>query len=461
MFRARVMNRRALALLVLAVLAAGLAFVGCGGGEAEPTPGATVTPTLTPTATATVTPTPAAAPAPAAEPADAEVILPDQPAEGYSLTDPSFQALQGAQAFFGELGGTIYRIEMPDDWNGRLVLWAHGFRSFAPDLTVDTHPLREYLIENGYAWAASSYSSNDFVPFEGAHETAALHDFFVQEFGQPDYTYISGASMGGNATLLSLELFPSRYDGALAVCSAVGLGTLDYFGHYLVLGAYTAGVTQEEFDAVESVGALVSERILPALEADPQARALFEGLVATLSGGPRPFRDQGFEAFYDFNFTFTGPQVIESGAFDNTDFVYPVGPASEVSSEDLNAQVVRMAGDPQVRNVDPNGSDLTGAVPVPLLMIHTTGDGFVPFSGEQIFRRAADAAGNGDLLVQRAIRAIGHCDFSGQEMISALEDLVNWVENGTKPAGEDVLGPLQDAGLDFTDPIREGDPGGL
>ena len=53
---------------------------------------------------------------PSAQPADAQVILPDQPAEGYSLTDPSFQALEGAKAFFGELGGTVYRIEMPDGW---------------------------------------------------------------------------------------------------------------------------------------------------------------------------------------------------------------------------------------------------------------------------------------------------------------------------------------------------------
>ena len=429
-------------LLVPAALAVLLfAFAAACGGDGQPRSTATQTPT--------------------AEPAAAQIILPDQPAAGFDLSDPSFEALEGAEAFFGELGGTVYAIEMPDDWNGRLVLWAHGFRGLDPDLVVDMPPMREYLIQNGYAWAASSYSANGFVPFEGAHETAALHDFFIQEFGQPDYSYIAGASMGGNATLLSLELFPNRYDGALAACSAMGLGEVDFIGHYVVLGAYAAGVTQEEFDSMESIAEL-GERMLPTLQFNPAARALFESLVATLTGGPRPFRHEGFDEFFLRNFLLAaelGPLLLD--AFDNTDFVYPGDPARGVSAEDVNQKVIRIAGDPGVRNADPNLSDLTGAVPAPLLMIHTTGDGWVPISGVQAFRRLAEAAGNGDLVVQRAVRATGHCDFSDQELSRAAEDLMNWAENGVRPEGEDILGPLEDAGLDFTDPIREEDPGGL
>jgi pimeloyl-ACP methyl ester carboxylesterase len=425
----------------LSVVVLLLALAATCGGDGQPSTTATQTP--------------------AAEPADAEIILPDQPSEGFDLSDPSFKPLEGAEAFFDELGGTVYAIEMPDDWNGRLVLWAHGFRGLDPELVVDMPPIREYLIENGYAWAASSYSANGFVPFEGAHETAALHDFFIQEFGQPDYTYIAGGSMGGNVTLLSLELFPSRYDGALAACSSMGLGELDFIGHYVVLGAYAAGVTQEEFDSIESITEL-GERILLTLQFNRKARDLFENLVATLTGGPRPFRHEGFEDFYLPNFLLAAefaPSLLD--AFDNTEFVYPGDPASGISAEEVNQEVVRVAGDPQVRNADPNLSDLSGAVPIPLLMIHTTGDGWVPISGMKAFRRLADAAGNGDLLVQRAVRARGHCDFSDQELIRVAEDLMNWVENGVKPEGEDLLGPLEDAGLDFTDPLREGDPGGL
>ena len=359
------------------------------------------------------------------------------------------------------MGGTAYQIEIPESWNGRLVLWAHGLRGFGAELTVSAPRVRNHLIEQGYAWAASSYSANGYVPFQGAHETAALHDFFVKEFGQPEYTYLAGESMGGMVTLLSLELFPDRYDGAVASCSSVGLDILDYFSHYVVLGAYAAGVSQDEYDSAASVVGLISQRILTTLESDSQARELFERLIATLTGGPRPFRHEGFEEFYEINFPFADLLVMERGAFDNTNFVYEGDPVSGTRREEVNADVVRIKGYFDVRNADPNFSNLTGAVPIPLIMIHTTGDGLVPFYGMRIYRQLAIKSGNSDLLVQRAIRASRHCGFSQQEWVAALDDLVSWVEEGVRPAGEDVLEPLQSLGLEFTDPLREGDPGGL
>jgi hypothetical protein len=48
-----------------------------------------------------------------------------------ALTDPAFDPLPGAPADFGRLGGSIYQIEIPTRWNGRLVLWMHGFGELA------------------------------------------------------------------------------------------------------------------------------------------------------------------------------------------------------------------------------------------------------------------------------------------------------------------------------------------
>jgi hypothetical protein len=48
-------------------------------------------------------------------------------------------------------------------------MWAHGFRGTGLELTVDNHPLRVFLIANGYAWAASSYSRNDYDPAAGTY----------------------------------------------------------------------------------------------------------------------------------------------------------------------------------------------------------------------------------------------------------------------------------------------------
>jgi hypothetical protein len=59
------------------------------------------------------------------------------------------------------------------------------------------------------------------------------------------------------------------------------------------------------------------------------------------------------------------------------------------------------------------------------------------------------------------VRAAGHCNFSPQEVIQTFDDAVNWVENGVKPAGDDIMAPMTDAGRQFTNPLRANDPGTL
>ena len=59
-----------------------------------------------------------------------------------------FDALAGlpSQRWWGIHGGAGYRIEVPEDWNGELVLWAHGFAGVGLELTVQNHPLRAHLL---------------------------------------------------------------------------------------------------------------------------------------------------------------------------------------------------------------------------------------------------------------------------------------------------------------------------
>ena len=93
---------------------------------------------------------------------------------------------------------------------------------------------------------------------------------------------------------------------------------------------------------------------------------------------------------------------------------------------------------------------------VPVLSLHDLGDLFVPFSMEQYY--AADVAANGqsDLLVQRAIRAVNHCEFSPTEVTTAFDELVTWVEDGVRPEGDPVTDRAAVAdpnfGCRFSDP---------
>ena len=131
-----------------------------------------------------------------------------------------FEALPGAKAFFGQYDGGLYKIEIPDNWNGELALYAHGFVSNAgangSALRVGNSPIREHLIKDGFAWAASSYRCNGYVPGQGLLDTMALTDLFTKFNGgrAPQRVYLTGTSMGGHVTLLGMHEFPTRSPAA-------------------------------------------------------------------------------------------------------------------------------------------------------------------------------------------------------------------------------------------------------
>src|SRR6266498_2621534 len=77
------------------------------------------------------------------------------PDQKWEFGDPKFDALPGAKASFGNYDGGLYRIEIPEKWNGDLVLYAHGF---VPNggaqgslLRVGNAPIRQHLVDEGYA----------------------------------------------------------------------------------------------------------------------------------------------------------------------------------------------------------------------------------------------------------------------------------------------------------------------
>ena len=66
------------------------------------------------------------------------------PAYFVDETKLPFDALSGTTTtrLWGVQGGAGYRIEVPANWNGELVLYAHGFRGGGLELTVSNPPIR-------------------------------------------------------------------------------------------------------------------------------------------------------------------------------------------------------------------------------------------------------------------------------------------------------------------------------
>lgn len=385
------------------------------------------------------------------------VPVPSEP-EGVTLRDPAFEPLPGAHAAYGRLGGTVYQVEVPAHWNGRLVLYMHGFGRLHPVAGVSPPGIRRYLIDQGFAWGASSFSSTSLIPGRAADETAALWDYFARKYGRPSRTYVTGQSMGGMATHIAAERYGNRFDGALALCGSAGQtpavsGEADFF----VAGAYAAGVTQGEFDRSPGVGSLIRDRILPALRM-PRAHRRFEGIMISLTGGPRAFDREGFRLEEQTNWQ-RAELLVAAGLAPNRRTVYHLGPPSTVTSREFNRAVIRLPTNHVALRAFLAGNETTGKLAMPLLSLHATGDGQVPIEQARILQRHVDAAGRHRLLVQRVIRDPGHCGFTSTEWEASLRALVRWVEHRVRPSGNNVLvGNLNDLHPRFELNPRPGTP---
>jgi hypothetical protein len=157
-----------------------------------------------------------------------------------------------------------------------------------------------------------------------------------------------------------------------------------------------------------------------------------------------------------------GNSSPQTRAVSTTQLRYTLDEALGLKSAELNSSVRRKTADAEYRGTESPFHELVpfdGRLQRPVVTMHGTGDLFVPIHLEQTLRRAAEAAGTTNLLVQRVYRIGGHCRFSPDEEATAFDDLARWVRGGAKPAGDDVLGDLTDAGRRFTNPLRPGDPG--
>lgn len=378
-----------------------------------------------------------------------------------------FTALPGATAHWGVHAGAGYRAEYPANWNGTLVMWAHGFRGTGLELTVDNHPLRALLIPLGFAWASSSYTTNDYDVKAGVQSTHALAEFMNDQVGEASRVYLTGASMGGHVTAVSIEFYDDFYDAALPICGAIGDYELfDYFLDFNA-AAQQLGLGTSTFP-VDTVPYLFGQvpQIKASLEAFPggwpnflnASGQNFKNLVELRSGGERPNFDEAWffwNTFPEFasgpgNFLFDlgtgdGTLVRTPGvAVDNSDVVYQfdADPTLSAGEQALNDGIVRVSADPQGRKGGLSQVPrVQGDINIPVLTLHNLGDLFVPFHNEVVYAQRVADQGNSDRLVQRAIRGVSHCEFTPAEFSTAFLDLVAWETSGVKPAGDVVLDP--------------------
>ncbi|MFG2102752.1 hypothetical protein ACGFJ5_19365 [Micromonospora echinaurantiaca] len=391
-----------------------------------------------------------------------------QPLPGYTISNPPLDPLvvdgrpttvrQGVHRHAG------YIVEVPARWNGDLVLWAHGYRGQEKVLFPEPpgFGLRQRLIEQGYAWASSSYYSNGFDIRSGVLSTKDLATHFGRLVERPHRTYLAGVSMGGYIIARSLEQYPGFYDGALPMCGVLGDQTLlDFFLDYNLVAQALAGVRAYPTPADYLTNAVPRIQLALGLagltptgpdttnDLGKQLRAI----TVNRSGGPRPGADASFAVWKDFLFAISttsgGDSPAERPGQLATNLFTRYAPNSPV---DVNATVQRVAPENLRQRLSPTLTEvprIAGRPTAPVVSLHDLGDLFVPFSMEQAYARDVAKHGRSRLVVQRAIRAAQHCEFTPAEAGAAWDDLVSWVRHGKRPAGDDVTDPAVVAGPDY------------
>lgn len=430
---------------------------------------------------------------------------------GYSVADPrcvfSGAAYTGARftpladaagrpisrVLTGIVRGAAYRIEVPLRWNGELVLFAHGFRGDGTTVWVDEPSLRRDHVERGFAWAASSYATNGYDVGQGVRDSHALIDLFRGKQRRPRAVYLTGASMGGHITAVAIERYRGSFAGAMPYCGV--LGDKELFDYFLDANVTAAALTRTAIEFPDSVEAgqayapTYRTQVLAALPAlgsgfnqgNPAGVTLtplgqaWAGTVQQRSGGTRPgfasalayWSSFGFAPLTDVPFLFgvypglTGGTIgiADGNVTDNRWTVYRIEDRYgwlTAAERALNRSVLRVAPTAAPSRGLAGVPKVFGDPRIPVLSLHDIGDLFVPFSMEQVYAARAAAHGQSRLVVQRAIRGVGHCDFTQAELRQGFADLVTWVRHGARPAGDRVLDPRAVArptfGCRFTDP---------
>jgi hypothetical protein len=407
------------------------------------------------------------------------------------LTDAAGRPLTRVST--GIVRGAAYRIEVPRRWNGQLVLYAHGYRGAGRTVYVDEPSLRAYYVQRGFAWAASSFATNGYDVGQGARDSHALIELFGGKVRKARAVYMTGASLGGHVTAVAIERYRGDFVGAMPYCGV--LGDKELFDYYLDANVTAAALTATDIDFPDSFEAgqayaptyrmqVLAE--LPRLGSgfnagNPAGVSLtplgqaWAGTVQQRSGGTRPgfasaiayWSSFGYAPLTDVPLLFGVYPGLSGGTIgiaagnvtDNRRTVYRIEdsygrltPAERV----LNQAVLRVAPT-AAPSVGLDGiPKVFGDPRIPVLSLHDVGDLFVPFRMEQVYAARAARHGQARLFVSRAIRGVGHCDFTQTELRTAFSDLVSWVRHGDRPAGDRVLDRRAVAsptfGCRFTDP---------
>lgn len=387
-----------------------------------------------------------------------------------------FVSVTYGEDYTGTLKDAQYKIRVPENWNGVLLMYAHGYGyierynqhqfdfSYA-DAAPGGEGMENFLLSQGYALAGTTFSGTGWQVKEGMHEIVSLAGLFNGLVGKPKKIILIGYSMGGVIALKSAEEVP-LYDGIIAGCTPTstsklfdltGAGALAYdaaFGWPESWGTWYDVRDNLTFSEVASV---ISDQLDVSKPGFPTNFVKFEFMRRLFdtpdswfytfpNGAPGLF-------FFDMFFLTEGRAELEMRAkgpiVQNADHVYVLSPedrgylnflagALGVSINfdsiltSMNSRTTVTADKPQ-RHYLEKYFDPSGELQKPVITIHSTNDVLVPEFFETVLAETVETANKKGMLLQVFTADPGHCTFTPPQLLSTIRAMEYWLEYGTKP----------------------------
>ncbi|MHB1838393.1 MAG: DUF6351 family protein [Acidobacteriaceae bacterium] len=329
------------------------------------------------------------------------------------------------------LDNAAYRIDIPKEWNHRLVVFYHGY-SEAPVIYKTSLPtsVDEEFLSHGYAVVQSGYSVTGWALGKAFPETEALREYFVSKYGKPSQTYVTGESMGGTLTMMTIEQSPERYDGALALCGRLDSSNEARQKAFALLAAsdyYFPGILPS-LDPVPhnfQVSKSLRQRVLQALDRNPKGATAMRALMELRSN-----KDVAGMMLFTVYVVKDAQEKADGNPFDNRNYIYTGSPDDRA----LNDGVRRYKADAIATQFFVRYYTPTGRLLKPMLALQTTYDPVTNPSSIYPYELAVEGEGRTDNFVQQYVHADGHCHFTPQQIDAAFSELVSWVDQGKRPA---------------------------
>ncbi|MFN8494261.1 MAG: alpha/beta hydrolase [Caldilineaceae bacterium] len=371
----------------------------------------------------------------------------DQPvySQASSSQQPStpLSCADGAQA-----SGATYRICMPVQWNGDLIVYAHGY--VAPNQPVGIPETQmnlpgtgasvaDTVTAQGYAFATSGYSVNGLAVKQGIADLIDVVQIFKAQKGTPKRVLLVGVSEGALITTLALEQHSDIFSGGLALCGPYGSFTTqtNYFGDFRVLFDYffpglmpgsAIDVPANLLNTWET--ATYSTTVKPVIT-DPANAAKVDQLLAVANAAFDPnnasSKIQTMKDILWYNVFATNDANVKLGGqpFNNQQRSY-TGSADDTT---LNQNVGHFTADSTALNAIANGYETTGRLDAPLVVMHTDKDPIVPYQHVDLYQAKVNAANRAALFAPIKVQAYGHCQFSSPDIFRAFTQLNSMVSN--------------------------------